>query len=216
MKYLTYLLKNIQMHHDPYTYPDTNVFINKFNIRDGKQLENLEMISLYKAVEKGIPLGNFSLSHLQNIHKKIFADIYDWAGKIRTVDIQKEGAHFCSREFIEIEFDKLSNQLKSERYLTNIDQKDTFVEKFSHYYAEVNAIHPFRDGNGRTTRVFFEQLARINEYKLDFNSVSKEELLNATKYSFHSNNSLLENIFKASLSMNDTVKQINKSFEYGR
>ena len=83
--------------------------------------------------------------------------------------------------------------------MTIYKDKKEFVQKFSYYFSEINAVHPFREGNGRTTRVFFEQLALHNNYKLDLLNVSKEQWIEASIAGFNFDNTKLENIFTNAL-----------------
>ena len=86
----------------------------------------------------------------------------------------------------------LINLATKDQLLTKLLGKDEFVRKFADYYCEVNVIHPFREGNGRATRVFFEQLAEHNGYSLDFSSVSKSEWIEASIDGFNCDNTKLE------------------------
>ena len=88
---------------------------------------------------------------------RIFADIYEWAGKLRTVAISK-GSLFCLPQYIEPSAAEIFRQLSEENFLQSLG-RDAFLDRLSYYLGEVNAIHPFREGNGRTQRAFFEQLA---------------------------------------------------------
>lgn len=188
------------MINDPYVYPGTDVLINKFGIKDKTQISDLEKFLYDEALFDIVPAGKFNLQHLQAIHKSIFGQLYDWAGKIRTVDISKGTSLFCRQEYIVSEAQKLFDNLKNkDLYLKTLKNKDKFISKFAGYYSEVNVIHPFREGNGRSTRLFFEQLAKYNGYKLDLSSISKEEWLKASIETYNCNNSRLEEILEKSL-----------------
>ena len=180
-----------------YCYPRTNVLKNKLNIRDIDMLHNAERD--YSAIrqaeldKKGVT-GDFSIKHLCSIHKHLFQDIYSWAGKIRTVDISK-GTIFCLVLFKEVQFDNLYKKLKQDNYLTNISDKKEMAIRLAYYLGELNMIHPFREGNGRTQRVYIEQLCKNNgKFEIDFSEVTKDEMLNASIQSAKLNNNLLEEI----------------------
>jgi cell filamentation protein len=98
----------------------------------------------------------YDLHHLREIHRRIFGDIYDWAGQIRTVAIAK-GATFCLPQYIESSAAVIFDDLRDEDYLRDLD-RDAFTGRLAHYLGEVNALHPFREGNGRAQRAFFGQL----------------------------------------------------------
>lgn len=84
---------------------------------------------------------------------------------------------------IPTESEKLFNQLKSEHYLEGLNGSQ-MPEKLAWYLSEINAIHPFREGNGRTQRLFIELLAQRNGYEVDFSDISSDEMIVATAESF--------------------------------
>lgn len=142
-------------------------------------------------------LGKFDLKHLQKIHQYLFQDIYDWAGKIRTVDIAK-GNLFCKVELIEPQAKIIFDGLKSERYLRGLGVKE-FTARLAYYLGEINALHPFREGNGRAEREFVRELAFQNGYFLAFKNVRRDDLIEASKASFLGNYLLLEDILGSAL-----------------
>jgi cell filamentation protein len=139
---------------DPYTYPGTNVLRNKAGIREPEPLKRFEYehsASRLRELRKNPIRGKFDLAHLQAIHTTIFQDVYEWAGEVRTINITKDDTAFALAPYLENEARKLSAALLEENYLQGLD-KAQFVERFAHYYAEWNVLHPFREGNGRATR----------------------------------------------------------------
>lgn len=185
---------------DPYVYHGTTVLINNKNIRDQSLLDKIEIALTYKALSTGIPSGNFDFQHLKVIHKHIFGELYPWAGQTREVNIAKQSGMFCAPGFIENEINKLFTQLAKDNYLKYFKEPKEFIINFTHYFAEVNAIHPFREGNGRCTRAFFEQLAAYNGYKLDLQHITEVEFIQACISSHNSANTKLETLFTKSLS----------------
>jgi cell filamentation protein, protein adenylyltransferase len=149
------------MPRDPYSDPVTGVLYNKLGLGTAAELEAAEREITHAAL---IMLGDspvapsYDLAHLQAIHQRIFGDIYEWAGKIRTVAIAK-GALFCLPRHIESSAAIVFRELREEGFLRGLD-RGVFVGRLSYYLGEVNALHPFRDGNGRTQRALFGQLAR--------------------------------------------------------
>ena len=185
---------------DPYCYPGTNVLKNKLGIHDDAELmdeernfTNLREEELLRSQIR----GKFDLKHLQKIHQYLFQDIYDWAGKIRTVDIAK-GNLFCKVELIKPQAEIIFDGLKSEKYLRGLNVKD-FTERLAYYLGEINALHPFREGNGRAEREFIRELAFQNGYFLAFKDVKKEELIEASKASFLGNYLPLFDMLSSSL-----------------
>lgn len=168
-----------------YCYPDSDVLVNKLDIRDPNKLQiferKLTMLRLLELIDKPIE-GKFDLKHLQAIHAYIFQDVYDWAGKIRTVDIAK-GNTFCNVRFISSQADAIFSKLKEEYYLAGLEEY-MFTKRLAYYFSEINALHPFREGNGRSQREFIRSLALKNGYLIYFEKVSKEEMLIASKKSF--------------------------------
>lgn len=173
---------------DPYTYPGTGVLRNKPGLRDEEALEQFEYEqSKFRAGEllrDPIP-GQFDLAHLKAIHAHVFQDVYEWAGQLRTVNISKGGTTFAQPAFIESEGKRMSAALAAEKHLQGLG-KPKFVERLAHHYADWNALHPFREGNGRATREFLAQLARGAGYELDQTNIdnSKDQWNQAAKRSF--------------------------------
>ena len=128
--------------------------------------------------QKGIT-GNFDVEHFKSIHKFLFEDIYPFAGILRDENISKGEFRFASFEYIESELNRLMEELKSENYLEGLN-KEELAKRLAYYLSELNVLHPFREGNGRTTREFIRQLALKNGYKLNLSKVMPEEVLNAS------------------------------------
>lgn len=184
-----------------YCYPDSKVLKNKLNIRDAKTLEEAERkitsLRTMEAMQKGIR-GQFDFNHLKRIHKFLFADIYTWAGKIRLVNISK-GNQFCKVEFIETQMIDIFSKLSRENHLKDIHDTKYLVTRLSYYFGEINAIHPFREGNGRAQRLFFQLLCDMLGYDLDFIKVTDKEMLEASDKSFKLDYGLLEEIIQRAL-----------------
>ena len=179
-----------------YCYPDSDVLINKLNIHDADKLleaeRKLTMLRLIDLLDKPAA-GKFDFQHLQNIHKYIFQDIYHWAGKVRSVDIAKSNM-FCKVQFIETQADEIFGKLKNDCYLEGLS-KEEFAKKAAYYFSEINALHPFREGNGRTQREFIRQLAYRSGYILHFSAISEQEMVQASIDSFVCDYKKMEAIF---------------------
>ncbi len=163
-----------------YCYPETDILINKLGIKNATELHEIErQITSARAMElEHSPVkGSYDLAHLQKIHHKLFSDLYAWAGQIRDVRIAK-GNMFCYPEYIQPMADEIFSKLRNEYRLKGFN-KNTFIERIAFYMGEVNALHPFREGNGRTQRHFFMQLAQDAGYQLHFELMDKEQLLQA-------------------------------------
>lgn len=200
------------MQDSKYCYPNTNILINKLNINDPKAEFEAEVditfLSLYELQETPID-GSFDMDHLQKIHKHIFKDIYEWAGEIRTVEIGK-GNLFCPTNFIPQYAETVFSNYYSECKATQND-KDKFVNALAKNYGDLNALHPFREGNGRAQREFARELCLHFGYAFDLSHTTHNKMLEASKLSFNSaDNSLLVKIFKnAVIPLNEYKKENN-------
>lgn len=184
-----------------YCYENSNVLINKLDIHDNLILKNAETeITIFKLklLAENNVTGRFTPTHLKNIHKFIFEDIYPFAGKYRTEQIGKSNTWFYPPNIINESVKKLLNNLKVEKNLRNLHRID-FVDRLSYYMAELNVIHPFREGNGRTNREFIRQLALFNGYELDWSLCDKEDILEASILSYD-DYTVLESILSQCLS----------------
>jgi cell filamentation protein len=146
---------------DPYSDPVTGVLHNKLGLDTAAELEAAEreithgaLILLYESPV----VATYDLPHLREIHRRIFGDVYEWAGQIRTVSIAKGGT-FCLPQYIESAAAAIFGELRGESFLCGL-ARDVLIERLAYYLGEVNALHPFREGNGRTQRAFFGQLTR--------------------------------------------------------
>lgn len=179
---------------DIYCYPDSTVLINKFDIRDKDALHSAERrITALKITElESNPIkGDYDLSHLQAIHKFIFSDIYDWAGQIRQGDFLIKGdSLFCRAMYIESLAAEVHSKLKKENYLCNLEKND-FITRLAYYMGEINAVHPFREGNGRASRLLFKELCRNAGYTLEFRKTNKDTLVKADILAFNREYGLL-------------------------
>ena len=170
-----------------YCYKDTNVLKNRFGLRDAKKLRELEAdISAIRQNDLLTnPLqGRFTANHLCHIHQYLLGDIYPFAGHFRKEDIMKGSTRFLSHRDIKSKLTKLLLELAKEHHLQGLTQ-DMLIDRSAYYFAELNYIHPFREGNGRSTREFMRQLYALNGYTVDWAAVSTDELLEAMEASVY-------------------------------
>lgn len=169
-------------HDDHYCYPKSNVLINKFDIRNKEDLNTVErQITALKIakLEESPVNGNFDLKHLKSIHGFIFGDLYTWAGEIRTGEFLIKGdSIFCRAMFIESMAADIHSKINADKFLKGFDKTD-FIRRLAYYMGEINALHPFREGNGRTQRIFFKQFCSNAGYELAFHKAQKETVLKA-------------------------------------
>lgn len=157
---------------DPYVYPGTDVLRNVPDIRDAAELRRVETRITYfnglRLAARGLP-GNYDLEHLQAFHRELFGDLYFWAGELRTVGIAKIDP-FCLPQHLETFAVEVFRGLARDQHLKGLELAQ-FVERLGHHLGEVNALHPFREGNGRAQRAFFSQLATDAGYRLRWGEV---------------------------------------------
>lgn len=177
---------------DPYVYPGSNVLKNLAGIQDHARLQQFEAIStadrLSELSIKPVP-GLFDLPHLKHIHRHIFQDVYAWAGEFRTIDIRKEAEFwFCRQQFIESSLKNLFNKLSSENNLKGATPLQ-FGSRAGHYLCEINAVHPFREGNGRAQREFIRELGLNAGLHVDWMRVTRDEMYAASITGFQKGDS---------------------------
>ncbi len=171
---------------DPYLYPGTSVLRNRRNLRDHRILDACEADSTqHRLIELAFQTGrgSFDAIHIQAIHRYIFQDVYDWAGQFRTVNISKGGNLFGSAKFIEMALAGILEKLPRENFIQHLN-RESFATRCGWYFGEINAIHPFREGNGRTQREFLRQLAAQAGYSLDWRRVDRGTMTAASRESF--------------------------------
>lgn len=184
---------------DPYCYPGTTILRNKAGIRDAKKLSDYERrltrLELLTLADSPID-GDFDLTHLRAIHRCLFSVIYEWAGEIRSGDfLAKASSLFCIGSYIEINAERIFKELHDKRLLVGLP-KDDFVREMAYFMGEVNALHPFREGNGRTSREFFRELALNAGWELNFGDIDKGALLRADIEAFKGRYDMLIEILR--------------------
>lgn len=166
---------------DDFFYPGTQTLINKFDLKDANRLAEIERaITLVTTADaKRNPIaGAFDLSHMQAIHKKIFGEVYPWAGQVRDFGMMKQRIDGLVTEFARpSEIKSLNADLQAIMLETKKFKSippNEFAQKIAKVYQIANEMHPFREGNGRTQRVYLDYLANQAGYKLDFSRVEKD------------------------------------------
>ena len=179
----------------------TTCLINKFGIKDEKKLSQMEtLITTAKCQELEISpiVGDFGFDHYKAIHKYIFEDLYDWAGKVRTASISKKGTVFTLPESIEPLADRIFTGLQKNNCYIGYDN-DRYIDSIVDFYCRTNMLHPFREGNERTQRVFLTQLIRHSGHDINFSTIDTDELMIATIQSANGIVDYLRNLFKESI-----------------
>ena len=163
---------------DPYCWPGTTVLTNELGIREEARLADAEAEFAAVALERiEIEAPPFNLAYLRLLHRQLFCDVYSWAGELRSVDIAKGTTRFCTASRIAPEAEKVMRTLDhlDIHTLSWPDALPLLVECFG----ELNIVHPFREGNGRALRLFFEHFLVVNGMGVDWNRVQREEWVTA-------------------------------------
>jgi len=182
-------------------YPGTSVLVNRFDIRDEEKLNEIEGVITSARYAQWLidpAAASFDFDHYKTIHRFLFADLYDWAGRVRTADISKKGTVFIPAEDIEQQADLIFGRLRDHRFLQGLPQQE-FVEEIVDFYCATNILHPFREGNGRTQRAFLTQLIRNAGYDISFADMDTELLMIATIHAAHGVTDLLRQVFRDSI-----------------
>ena len=159
-------------------YEGTTTLINKLGIKDENELKSSEaLITAYKAASLiNEPLAPyFSFQNYTKLHRVLFEDLYEWAGKLRTIALSKTATVFTAPERIEELGGLIFARLNKLDYFTKLPPSE-FIIEIADLYHSLNMLHPFREGNGRTERVFFVQLIRNARYDIDYSTLNSDLL----------------------------------------
>lgn len=187
--------------HDKYCYPDSDVLVNRLDIRDADALDEAEAeftAERYRTYEPSqLPLSEFTFGHLKHLHYHLFQDLYEWAGQTRDVDISKGDTRFCTWTRIEPEANKLFGAIPK---LADCQKHDELIEKVADLFCELNLLHPFREGNGRVLRFFFEEMLYTIGYDVTWPKISQQDWIDANIAGVHLNLGFLKVIFSQAIS----------------
>lgn len=197
-----------------YFIENTDVLKNKLQIVDKDSLNEVERKIVFKKLTYlGIsPIkGNFDTHHFRMIHRFLFDDIYDFAGKYRTCTLAKPKCQFIAPDEIDKELTRVLTNLNSQ--IKNIVSIDQYIYLLAPTYYELTVIHPFREGNGRTIREFMREFVDAKnkelpfDVKLDLTKMDKNQALLAVqeRYIYPS---LLEEVFRNALVELDNNKKL--------
>ena len=165
-----------------YCYPDSDVLINNLDIHDNSRLKDAErkiVAAKLLVLRQSNQYGSFDKEHFLSIHKFLFEDLYPFAGKLRTENIAKDTFSFAEWQYIEPELDRILDELKAKNFFWGWN-KEELAYGLAWLLSELNVLHPFREGNGRTIREFIRQIALKNLYVLDLRKIEAKEMLDAS------------------------------------
>lgn len=164
-----------------YCYPDSNVLKNKLNIRDLRELKDVEekfvAIKQLVLLQKPIP-GRFTINHLLRIHRFLFEDVYPFAGHIRREQISKGETLFFPPDLIKRELRRVFGEIHETGMLQE-KKPQSQIQHLSHVMAELNIIHPFREGNGRSIRELIRCMAQVYGLTLNWGNADQDTMMDA-------------------------------------
>jgi cell filamentation protein len=164
---------------DPYLDPATGILRNLVGATTQTELDAIEgdLVPVRALrLDANSPPPTRDLTELRAIHRHLFSPVYEWAGELRMVDIRKniKGAgYFVPAALIERAAGVVAQELREDDFLRGLD-RETFIARLAYYYDQLNFIHPFREGNGRAQRLFWDRVARDAGWKLSWLGVTGE------------------------------------------
>jgi cell filamentation protein len=171
---------------DPYSYRGTDVLKNRLGIRDPALLQAFELEMSALRADEPLPAGRFGAAHYRAIHRHLFQDVYSWAGRYRNVRTAKGGNWFCFPEHIAHQMTVLFGKLDAEAFNGGATFED-FAQGTADFLGDLNAIHPFREGNGRSQLSFLHLVALRAGHPLALARVNPRTLMPAMIASFDGN-----------------------------
>lgn len=183
---------------DPYLFPDIDVLSNLLGIRDAETLtlhEDAFADTAVLEIERFLHHQKINFRLWRNIHKALFKEVYSWAGQIRTVNMTKGNSTFAQPEFIESNANRIFNDLAKKKDLQGLPFDD-FASELAKLYNELNALHPFREGNGRSLKILITEIAARAGYTLDWHGMTPEENEVASAAGFYGDDGPLTDLFK--------------------
>lgn len=168
-----------------YEYPGTRVLVNKFGVMDAERLSWLECrlsgLRMVELMRAGVT-GQFDAAHLKSINFALLQDVYDWAGQFRDVYLAR-GAHvFTQPGQIEVAVAEICSGARAflDGVCSGAVGRETLAGELAQVLVALNNIHPFREGNGRTQRLFISQMALRCGYILSFAGMTETQMRNAS------------------------------------
>lgn len=169
---------------DPYTYPGTDILRNRLGITDDALLNEAERrLTLARGAEAARLVFPATAEGYRALHKHLFQDLYEWAGQDRNVTIAKGGSSFAAPPYIAREMDKLFADMAAKKGFRGL-ARDEFFDRLGSHINELNAIHPFREGNGRTMRHHAVHIAREAGHPIRIASIDKTLWMDSSRHGF--------------------------------
>ena len=172
---------------------------NRHGIRTQEALDRAEVLFVISAIAENTaapleePDSGPDFAYLKRLHKRLFGEMYDWAGEVRDVDISKGATRFANFRFIEAEGERLTAEMADKNWFSGLSHEE-FAEQAAYYFGELNTLHPFREGNGRTLREYFRYLAYRVGHTIDWGGLDPEEMVRASIHAHNADHGLLREI----------------------
>ncbi|MEZ2332900.1 Fic/DOC family protein [Mesorhizobium sp. RCC_202] len=180
---------------DPLCYPGTTVLRNILDIHDQAELDELELALFLTRADEAFPAGDLDYPHYLALHRHLFQDVYAWAGESRTIRIRKGGNWFCYPEYINAEMHRVFAELSAANHYIGATA-EVLAAGAAHVLAEINAIHPFREGNGRTQLAFLAMLADNAGYGFNDDKLEPDRVMQAMIDSFSGDEAPLSDLIR--------------------
>lgn len=206
---------------DPYLYPGTTVLRNLPGLRNAEQLAAFEAVKtthrIYELLRNPV-VGDFDSGHLRAIHQRVFRDIFPWAGEFRTTMLGKAEhfgqapTWFTPPHLLEYESKRIFGLLHRANLLRGL-QRLTFARQAAQFLTEINKLHPFREGNGRTQRLFVDVLARQAGHEVYFDVVSRERMVQASIEANNGDLGIMTRMFEE-ITDSERIQQLRRAIEF--
>lgn len=190
---------------EKYIDPETGVLRNRHCIRTQGDLDRAEVLFSIAAIAENTidpltePESGPDFSYLKRIHKRLFGELYDWAGEVRDVDISKGTTRFANCRFIEPEGSRITGEMASKNWFSGLSHEE-FADQAAYYLGELNSLHPFREGNGRALREYFRHLAYRAGHTVSWEGLDREEMVRASIQAHNADHGQLREILLRQMS----------------
>lgn len=181
---------------EKYNFGADDFMLLEQNILGIENLEDLALAEQFVFLVRSLEISqgkyvikSFDLKGLQGLHQYLFGDLYEFAGKIRNVQLTKGSTRFCQAQYIELESDRIFREMANESDWESIN---IAAQRLAYFKAELNMLHPFREGNGRAIRVFIHFFAKSRGYYWAFEHLQQDAYLRAMIQSVVTSNELEE------------------------
>jgi len=155
---------------------------NKFGLARPADLDIVERRFVTQRIAEGAPQGGFDLRHLRAIHRHLFQDLFEWAGDLRAVELEKDGEHFQRADRLAGDLDAIHRDLAGRDFLRGLAPGD-FARELAGLAGDLHFVQPFREGGGQALMLYLKQLAQAAGHPLDLARIPAEPWIEALRAS---------------------------------